>query len=102
MNGAHDNRLVAVRAFFQHGEQVVLLTELAHQSVAAEQANFADPPVSAAGVQHPIGKQGLMSAMKRPEAEVHNARAQLAAIVLRKLHAFWQRSGSNSCHSLHT
>lgn len=34
MNGADNNRLIALGAFFQHGKQVVLLAQLAHQPIA--------------------------------------------------------------------
>ena len=56
MHGADNNWLAALCAFFQHGKQVVLLAKLAHQPIAAEQANLTNPPVSAAGVKHPIGE----------------------------------------------
>ncbi len=73
-------------AFFQHGKQMVLFAKLAHQRVAAEQTDFTDPPVAADVIQHAIGEQRLMRAVKRAKAEMDNTRAELAAIVLRVLH----------------
>jgi hypothetical protein len=55
MHRADDNRLVTFGAFFQHGKQVILSAELAHQLIAAKQANLTDTPVAALRVQHPIG-----------------------------------------------
>ena len=56
MHGADNDRPIALGSFFQHGKQVVLLAKLAHQPVAAEQANLTNSPVAAAGVKHPIGE----------------------------------------------
>ncbi len=77
---------IAVGAFFQHGKQMVLFAKLAHQRVAAEQTDFTDPPVAADVIQHAIGEQRLVRAVKRAKAEMDNTRAELAAIVLRVLH----------------
>ena len=85
---ADNNGLITVGAFFQYGKQVVLFAQLAHQRIAAEQTDFADPPVAADVIQHAIGQQRLVRAMKRAKAEMDNTRAELAAIVLRTLHVF--------------
>lgn len=55
MHGSSDNRLVALRAFLQHGEEVILRPQLAHQHVAAEQADLTNAPVASFGIQHPMG-----------------------------------------------
>ncbi len=62
---------------------MVLFAKLAHQRVAAEQTDFTDPPVAADVIQHAIGEQRLVRAVKRAKAEMDNTRAELAAIVLR-------------------
>ena len=54
--------------------------------ITAEQADFTDPPVAADVIQHAIGEQRLVRAVKRAKAEMDNTRAELAAIVLRVLH----------------
>ena len=99
MDGADHDWLIALGAFFQHGKQVVLLAKLAHQPIAAEQADLTNPPVPAAGVKHPIGEERLVRAMKRAETKMHNTRTQLAAVILRELYAFRQRSRSYGSHS---
>ncbi len=54
MYGANNNRLMSFSPFLQHGEQMILRAQLAHQHVAAEQAYFTDPPVAAFFIQHPV------------------------------------------------
>ena len=54
MDGTDDNRLISFSPFFQHGEQMILRAQLAHQHVAAEEANLTNPPVAAFFIQHPI------------------------------------------------
>ena len=54
MDGTDDNRLIAFRPFLQHGEQVILRAQLAHQHVAAEKANLTNTPVAAFFIKHPV------------------------------------------------
>ena len=54
MDGTDDNGLISFSPFFQHGEQMILRAQLAHQHVAAEEANLTNPPVAAFFIQHPI------------------------------------------------
>ena len=54
MDGTDDNRLVSLRPFFQHGEEMILCAQLAHQHVAAEEANLTNTPVAAFLIQHPV------------------------------------------------
>ncbi|MNC68127.1 hypothetical protein D3C75_1186910 [compost metagenome] len=51
-----NNRLISVGTFLQHRKQMVLRTQLAHQRIAAKQANLTYPPVAALGVQHPVSQ----------------------------------------------
>ncbi len=70
-----DNRLISVGAFFQHRKEMILRAQLAHQRIAAKQANLTDPPVAAFGVEHPVGQEGLMGAMKGAKAEMDDTGA---------------------------
>lgn len=54
MDGTDDNRLIAFSSFLQHREQMILRAQLAHQHIAAEEANLANAPVAAFFIQHPI------------------------------------------------
>lgn len=83
MHRADHDGLMAVRAFLQHAVQMILLPQRLKQRHAAGQADLADAPVAAVGVQHPIGQQRLMRAVERAEAKVHDAAAQSPAVIAR-------------------
>ena len=102
MHGPNDNGLVALRAFLQHGEEMILGPELAHQHIAAEEADLTDAPVASFGIQHAIGQQRLMRAVKGTKAEMDDARAQMRAIVARLLNMGRKRGGGNCLHKIHT
>ena len=54
MDGADDNRLIAFSTFLQHGKQMILRAQLAHQHITAEEADLTNPPVAAFFIQHPV------------------------------------------------
>ena len=83
MHRADHNGLMAVRAFLQHAVQMILLPQRLKQRHAARQADFANAPVAALGVQYPIRQQRLMCAVKRAETQVHDTAAQGTAIIVR-------------------
>ena len=98
MHRADHDSLIALRPFFQHGVEMVLLAQLAHHVRTAVQADFAQPPVTALQVQQPVGDQRLMRPVERPEADMHNAALQAPAIISRLLDSVRKRSGGNSFH----
>ncbi|CCJ85213.1 hypothetical protein BN133_1590 [Cronobacter dublinensis 582] len=80
---------------------MILGAQRAHQLIAAEQADFADAPVAAVQVKHPVGQQRLVGAVKRAEAEMHDAALQGAAVISWALNRSRQRGGSDILHFSH-
>ena len=54
MNGADNDWLISFSTFLQHGKQMILPAQLAHQHIAAKEANLTNPPVAAFFIQHPV------------------------------------------------
>ncbi len=75
MHCPDDNWLITLSAFFQHRKEMILRAQLAHQRIAAKQANLTYPPVTASGVQHPIGQERLMRTMKGTKTEMDDTGA---------------------------
>ena len=54
MYRADNNSLVPLRTFLQHGKEMILRAQLAHQHITAEEANFTNTPVASFFIEHPV------------------------------------------------
>jgi hypothetical protein len=78
---ANNTRSPGISRHFRHGIEIILRFQIGNLLLAANQVDLTVSPVAAMFCSQNIGINGLVCAMERAKAEMHNARNQFATII---------------------